>query len=66
MTIIMIVFDVLVVGNVSADRGVSGFADVIGRFRVFLVVRSAVYGLLDDLPSEIMVAQLTLKDGSCS
>ena len=30
VTIIMIVFDVLVVGNVSADRGVSRFADVIG------------------------------------
>ena len=30
VTIIMEVLDVLVVGNVSADRGVSGFADVIG------------------------------------
>ena len=29
VTIIMEVFDVLVVGNVSADSGVSGFADVI-------------------------------------
>ena len=29
VTIIMEVFDVLVVGNVSADGGVSGFADVI-------------------------------------
>ena len=30
VTIIMEVLDVLVVGNISADRGVSGFADVIG------------------------------------
>ena len=29
VTIIMEVLDVLVVGNISADRGVSGFADVI-------------------------------------
>ena len=63
VTIIMIVFDVLVVGNVSADRGVSGFADVISRFRVFLVVRPAVHGLLDDLPPEVVVRELALKDG---
>ena len=56
---------ILVVRDVSTHSGVSRLADVTFGIVIFLLGRSAICGLLDNLPPEIMSRHLPFDEGSC-
>lgn len=66
MEIIMEVFDIFVIRDISADCGVSWLADVFWRCMILFFVSSTVYGLFDNFPSEIMIRNLALNERSRS
>ena len=58
--VVVEVFNVFVVGNVAAHRRVARLADVIYRGTIYLIGCSAIDRLLEDLPSEVVVRNLSL------
>lgn len=51
----MVVFYILVVADVAANRRVSRLGNIYVRIRVTLSVSTAINGLLDHFPTEIVV-----------
>jgi hypothetical protein len=64
--VVVEVFNVLVVRNIAAHCRVARLADVIFGTMIFLLVCSAINRLLEDLPSKVVVRNLSLHKWSSS
>ena len=63
VVIVVEVLNVLVIRDVSIHGRVTRLTDVVSRILIHLVFSSIVNGLLDDLPSQVVVRDLALEKG---
>ena len=60
MKIIVTVFDILMIGNVSTDGGVARLWDICWIVLVSLITIATIYRLLNNFPSEVIVCDMAL------